>query len=102
MGGGHNLYNLLKAQGSARLPDSEEIANSVHATLHHKIDKAHVAAYLQDSLADEKISANFEALAPSDITNMMKGKWNLVIGTLYRNDDIKYRDAKISIEKLKE
>ncbi|MFN8394617.1 MAG: DUF4157 domain-containing protein [Bacteroidia bacterium] len=101
LGGGHNLYNLLAAQGSARLPDNVAITTSVHAILHDRIDKAKIAAFLQDSLADAKISANFEALSPSDITNMMKGKQNLIIGTLFRNGDIKYRDAKISLDDLK-
>lgn len=47
------------------------------------------------------MTIEFAKLSPSEVAKMVKGKLNLIIGTLSTDGNIFYRDTKISDDQLK-
>ena len=95
LGGSHHLSNLLKVQGKAK----GEVSDSVHRELHDLIDEGAVTTYIQDK-AGQPISVTLNSLKPSELKSKITPQGlNIVIGTLFTDSSIKYRDTKIALKK---
>jgi hypothetical protein len=98
LGGSHHLQNLLRLQGKR----SEDLRASAHAGLHNVLDEAGEAIelYLRNA-SGGPVRVQIDSLDEAKLRRAIQqaGQMNVVIGTLFRNGEIVYRETEIVFDK---
>ncbi|MEM9548290.1 MAG: DUF4157 domain-containing protein [Bacteroidota bacterium] len=94
LGGSHNINNLIKVQGQAKA----DIAESVHAQLHHFIDELSITLYLENEGSDPE-EVTLDGLDFDGVrAKLTDDKLVVLLGMLYQDGTIKYKETDIKLK----